>query len=362
MITETALPETHSGIEQQDKLRAAWDALRQQQPNLRIRDAARQLNVSEAELLATNTGQNVQRLQANWGEFVLKFETLGEVMALTRNNHAVHEKVGIYHNASVNGAMGLVLDHDIDLRLFFSQWEFGFAVSEDGKGGPRRSLQFFNKHGEAVHKVYLRETSNGVVYDDLVSQHLSEDQSGLLDIPAQPEATVDLPDDEIDFAGLYSEWRSLEDTHQFFGLLRKYNVGRVQALRNADPDLARPVALDAMHRALTMASEDNLGIMIFVSSPGVVQIHSGPVERIVVTGPWVNVLDPGFNLHLRQDAIASAWIVRKPTVDGVVTSLEIFDEAGAAIALMFGERKPGKPELEGWRAIVARLEAETEEK
>jgi hypothetical protein len=46
-------------------------------------------------------------------------------------------------------------------------------------------------------------------------------------------------------------------------------------------------------------------------------------------GPWLNVLDPGFNLHLREDLIASAWIVRKPTADGVVSSLELFDAGGA---------------------------------
>jgi putative hemin transport protein len=48
--------------------------------------------------------------------------------------------------------------------------------------------------------------------------------------------------------------------------------------------------------------------------------------------------------------------VRKPTDDGIVTSIEAFDVRNRNILLMFGERKPGKPELEPWRAIVARLE------
>lgn len=354
--TATASPTT---TEQLAELRAAWDALRQQQPTLRIRDAAHQLGVSEAELLATGCGHTVQRLQADWGEFLPKVESLGEVMALTRNAHAVHEKIGTYHDVSVNGGVGLVVDRNIDLRLFFRQWKYGFAVSEDGKGGPRRSLQFFDSYGQAVHKIYLRPDSNASAYDELVSQYRSQDQSGLIDVTPGSATVADLPDEEIDVAGLHAEWRAMEDTHQFYGMLRKYNVGRVQALRTAPPDLAHPMPVDTMHRALVMASQENLGIMVFVNSPGVVQIHSGPVERIVVTGDWVNVLDPGFNLHLRQSAIASAWVVRKPTVDGIVTSIEVFDEAGEAIAIMFGERKPGKPELEGWRAIVSQLEAET---
>ena len=96
--------------------------------------------------------------------------------------------------------------------------------------------------------------------------------------------------------------------------------------------------------------------MIFVGSPGVIQIHSGPVETLKEVGPWFNVLDPGFNLHLLTGAIASAWVVRKPTADGIVTSLEIFDDQNSQIALMFGVRKEGQPEREDWRALTESLE------
>jgi putative hemin transport protein len=72
-------------------------------------------------------------------------------------------------------------------------------------------------------------------------------------------------------------------------------------------------------------------------------------------GPWVNVMDPDFNLHLRGDAIASAWIVKKPTTDGHVTSLELFDSDGETIALLFGKRKPGQPESEAWRTLASEL-------
>jgi len=93
--------------------------------------------------------------------------------------------------------------------------------------------------------------------------------------------------------------------------------------------------------------------MVFVGNRGMIQIHTGPVKTIRVMGPWLNVLDPDFNLHLRADLIASAWAVRKPTSDGIVTSLELFDAEGENIAMLFGARKPGTPELEGWRELIA---------
>jgi putative hemin transport protein len=53
--------------------------------------------------------------------------------------------------------------------------------------------------------------------------------------------------------------------------------------------------------------------------------------------------------------IDSAWVVWKPTEDGSVTSLELFDADGELIASLFGKRKPGQQEDEAWRALVAGL-------
>ena len=70
---------------------------------------------------------------------------------------------------------------------------------------------------------------------------------------------------------------------------------------------------------------------------------------------WINVLDAGFNLHLREDRVGHVWIVEKPTADGVVTSLEAFDTQGELMAMFFGARKPGQPERADWRALVQRM-------
>jgi putative hemin transport protein len=42
-------------------------------------------------------------------------------------------------------------------------------------------------------------------------------------------------------------------------------------------------------------------------------------------------------------------------VDGVVTSVELFDDRGDNIAMLFGERKPGIPEDLRWRALAEAL-------
>jgi len=53
--------------------------------------------------------------------------------------------------------------------------------------------------------------------------------------------------------------------------------------------------------------------------------------------------------------VNAVWEVRKSTTDGHVTALELYDRAGELIIQFFGKRKPGEPENEAWRAIVASL-------
>ncbi|QKZ12167.1 hemin-degrading factor [Spirosoma sp. KUDC1026] len=330
-------------------LKNQYAAFKAENPKSRIRDAAAQLGVSEAELVATSIGDTVTRLDGDFREVLKQVPTLGYVMALTRNDSVVHERKGEYKDVSFNGHVGLVLGEDIDLRLFMMHWKYGFAVSENG----RQSLQFFAGDGEAVHKIYLTDQSNQVAYDTLVTTFRAADQSEELPIEPSPEAAVVAADDSIDVAAFQQGWLDLQDTHEFFGLLRKHNVARLQAMRLAPKGHAIPTTMEAVKQVFARVSETALSIMIFVSSRGSIQIHTGPVHKLVPMGPWFNVLDPQFNLHLREDHVASAWVVKKPTADGVVTSLELFDAAGNQIALIFGKRKPGIPEQQAWRDVVA---------
>ncbi|WP_164007660.1 hemin-degrading factor [Pyxidicoccus trucidator] len=336
-------------------LRQRWQALRQSQPRTRARDAADQLGVSEAQLLATGVGEDAVRLDLRFDVLLPRLESLGRVMSLTRNAHAVHEKRGTWRNVELHGLRALVLDEDIDLRLFLSRWRFGFALREHLADGLRRSLQFFDATGTAVHKVFLEDPGGAAAFDALVEELRHVDQVQLLPVERASPVAPPRPDGEVDVEGLRAGWLALKDTHDFFPLLQRLGVARTQALRLVGRELATPVAPESLAWVLERVAASGLSIMVFVGNPGVIQIHTGPVRTVRPTGPWLNVLDPGFNLHVRADNIQAAWVVRKTTRDGVVTSLELFDAAGENIALVFGQRKPGHPELPAWQTLMREL-------
>lgn len=156
-------------------------------------------------------------------------------------------------------------------------------------------------------------------------------------------------------AQLRDNWLGMKDTHAFFPLLKKWNVSRITALQAAGDDLAQQVDLDAVERMLQLSVEREIPIMCFTGNRGMVQIHSGVVHKLLRTGPWFNILDAKFNLHLNTSAIDSVWVVNKPTIDGWVTSLEVYEKSGELIVQFFGVRKPGIPELPAWRNLLESL-------
>lgn len=342
-----------------EELRTWYLELVADKPRLRPRDAAAALGVSEAELVACGVGAESFRLSNQWLAILTDLKTVGSVMCLTRNESVVSERHGCFETVSSEHGMGLVLGPDIDLRLFLKNWGFGFVVSQKLASGKRESIQFFDNCGDAVLKIYLTDDTNRQAWDSLVKKHRDPQISGcshvLDNLSERQAAKRDKPDSEIDRRALSEDWVTLKDTHDFFLMLRKHKVGRQQALRLGGEGLAEQLPLDAPKDLLRYAAAQQVPIMVFVGNRGGIQIHSGPVNKIAPFNSWINVLDAAFNLHLDEDAIADVWWVRKPTDDGDVHSVEVFDKAGEMIVQFFGVRKPGIPERDDWRTLLNNL-------
>ncbi|MDM1041777.1 MULTISPECIES: hemin-degrading factor [Empedobacter] len=338
-------------------LKQQWEDLKANQPKIRIRNAAKELGVSEMELLATQLGDNVTKLKPEFAAILQEIESLGKVMALTRNNECVHERKGIYLNPDFSSPHAqLFVGEDIDMRIFLNHWKTAFAVVEKSEHGERKSLQFFGKDGEAIHKIYLVPQSNVEVFDALVEKYKDEDQQTIPATEIIENNVTEKPDNEIDVEGFQQAWVELKDTHNFFMMLHKFGVTRTQALRLAPTDYhAKQISNEAIVQFLEKSAETQTPIMVFTGNKGNIQIHTGEIKRTMWHENWFNILDPDFNMHLDMSKIASTWIVRKPTEDGIVTAIEVFNDKGEIIVQFFGKRKPGIPELEQWREIVAEL-------
>jgi putative hemin transport protein len=219
----------------------------------------------------------------------------------------------------------------------------------------------FDRSGEAVTKIYLQEKSDEAAYEQLIEKFRAADQNSVLDTQAYDEKVYSSTINEETFL---SDWAALKDTHDFFGMLRKHDVSRYRAMELGQGRFTHAVnAAEVPKQILDSASDAKLPIMIFAGNRGNLQIHQGKVRTIRVLEQghggapqrWLNILDPDFNMHMRMDLVASAWVVKKPTTEGNVTSVELYDSRKELIAQFFGLRKPGIPEKEEWRDLVSKL-------
>ena len=127
-------------------------------------------------------------------------------------------------------------------------------------------------------------------------------------------------------------------------------------------DVARP---DMLYLALTLwglvllreAASDELPLMLFVASPGCVQIRTGKVPAPQRMRAWLNLFGKDFTLHLDDANIARVWQVHKPNRDGGVTSLEAFDAQGGLVLQIYAERREGQGERREWRRLLDGLDA-----
>ncbi|WP_299739406.1 ChuX/HutX family heme-like substrate-binding protein [uncultured Roseobacter sp.] len=333
-----------------DDIRAARAA----DSKIRARDLADKLHITEAQLVAAHVGHGATAVVAHPDQIMHAAATFGETMALTRNNSCVHEKIGVYDNYHPGAHAAMVLTEEIDLRIFPSHWRNAYLVETETEAGLRRSLQVFDAAGDAVHKVFLREETASVAWAEAKAQIALTNQETALTVAARqpPEAAKSDPG-KLDI--LRKEWVRMTDTHQFLRLTSKLKMNRLGAYRIAGAPFVRALPSQAVNMMLEAVRDRQVEIMLFVGNRGCIQIHTGPIQTLKPMGPWLNVMDKRFNLHLREDHIAEVWAVEKPTQRGPAVSVEAFDARGMLIFQIFGLGKEGRDSRPAWREIVEDL-------
>lgn len=335
-----------------DRLNERWAAFRRDNPGVRKRYAAAELGVSEAQLVALDCGAGNIRLDARFGDILRDLEALGELLAFTRNDYVVHETVGAYRDLKSRGETAMFFQPGQDLRLFLARWRSAFAVDEDG----RHSIQFFDTHGAAAHKVYMTGQSDMPAYRRLVEKYRAANQGRVESVTVAETPTVPTDGPAIDRQALADRWSNMTDVHQSSGIIKTFGGGDQQLVYRALDDeyacLLDPTMVEAL---LTHAAKQQLPLMIFIMGQSAVQSYGGKIHQLSRSGPWFNILDDGFSLHMKSAHIGAMWLLRKPSDDGWITSLDVFDSEGREILVICDDRYRGQAESPDWTNTLQAL-------
>jgi putative hemin transport protein len=301
---------------------------------------------------------------------------LGKVMALTRNENGVIERTGVAtrlkpqeeitgldadkekeREARMRNIAGGYLGGEIDLRFTFKNWKYAFAVVQPGKDGAvTRSLQFFDQSGNAAHKLYVKSDTGVAVFDKIVADFRNPVQSADLKVAAAPVKPAVKPDSAVDVKEFQQAWNEINDVHQFNRLLTEFGVTREQGLRLGPVDKVQRIDPKAVRQLLEQAAKQQVPLMAFLGNSSTIQIYSGKINAVKEAGGYFNVLDPEFNLHLRDSAFVSGYVVKR----GGVVNVEFYDKDGNEVVSFFGVRSKENPIPQAWIDLTAALpKAET---
>ncbi len=338
-------------------IRSQAEKIKLEEPRIRERDLARRLGISEAAYLQAYVGQGVSRLKPEFDNIMQSMALLEQVLLITRGDAVVHEVTGCYRDLHVKNGIGIAMG-DVDVRLFLRNWRYGFIL--DNPYTQRRSLQFFDAYGQAVHKVFATDETDMQAWHRLVSVFEDTIDAGDMDIWMMPQAKIQLPTlVDYEIKRFRQEWDELQDVHEFYELLKGYalDTNRSKAFELAGKTRAYRLTTESVENLLTALSLNEVASKIIVGNTGCIQIFAGQVKQLVRYGPWFNVLDPKFNLHLDTNQIDQVWLVKRPSRFGQITSVEAMDAQGETILTLFGVQDAYSTERDEWREIVCGLEA-----
>lgn len=336
-------------------IRAQAEQLKQTEPRLRERDLAQRLGISEAAYLQAHIGLGISRLKPAFENIMQSMALLEEVLLITRGDAVVHEITGSYRDLHVKNGIGIAMGQ-VDVRLFLRNWHYGFVLDEPYT--QRRSLQFFDAYGVAVHKVFATDETDLMAWNRLVQTYVDHHDAGDMDIWMMPSPLIhdaQLSDSEIE--RYRQDWDALQEVHEFYELLKGYalDTNRIRAFELAGANRAYRLHTDSVEQLMTALSLNEVASKIIVGNSGCVQIFSGVIKQLVRYGKWFNVLDPHFNLHLDTDSISQVWLIKRPSRYGQITSIEAFDAQGETILTLFGVPDGITAEPDGWREVLNAL-------
>lgn len=317
---------------------------------------------------AADPATGLLRLEVDWPAALPRLDALGPVRVVTANSAVTHQKFGRFGNVSGNGHAIVVLNRGVDLRIFPRHWRrtaydpaAGAILIQDAAGRPVHAIHRTAETDAAAWAAFLEEhRADGTAAEDLNGDGLDGGQPAQTQ-PAETSAAaltgIDVAG--IDVAGLRAAWAAMADVHEFHGMLKRFGVARLDAMRLAGGDFAREISLAAVTGLLRSARDDRMEIMIFAGNAGCIQIHTGPISTLRMDGTLLDIDDaglagdePGFRLHCDTARLTSAWVVFKPTGKGGITTVELYNAQGENCAILCGQRDEDKPERPEWRMLA----------
>ena len=238
---------------------------------LRIRDISNKLNVSEAELLSLSVTDSVSFLSINnfIHFFTYLFSNIDKVMFLIRSDFVVHEKIiNPLDYKIINNSIIHKQNNSLLIKFNTEIFKYSFFEIKRHNNRKLKSFQFFDPNGISVLKIYLKGKKD-VEFENLANQHIFK-----YDYQIQKD------------------------------LISDKNIKNENNKSNENPSY--PDSKITLRGLLNGIAKKSIPVNISAFGLECVQHHSDIIKNIIDYGPWLNVMDKNFNIHVLENKISKS--------------------------------------------------------
>ena len=238
---------------------------------IRIKDAADILNVSEAELLSTTIGEKSDFLRVpNWLQLFKEIVSLGPMMYLVRNDYAVHEMTIPINNVQKKTSFILLWNEDEYVKIIDSCIKYAFYTSGIARGNKIYSIQMFDSLGKAILKIYLKNDKLEK-FKEIKNQYKTDYDYELQKMEKRDSSRTD--------------WNKSDQEQLDWVIKDNFSITKY----------------------LEDVVTNNKKISIQISNDGAESMYSGTIKNVIHKFGWLNIMDPTFNLHVKDMQINKIW-------------------------------------------------------
>ncbi len=328
-IEQTPLYKTHKNLcDKYDELSAT--------------DIKKALGLSELEIVDQQLGLRSILLKADFLPLINSLSSLGYTLTSLYNNAVVQECKGFYMATVYENTISILVSNakEVEVSVLLNNWHSVYAVRELSESGYRYSLQIFGEDGRVIQKIFMQPQSNFYAYQTIIANH---EYYALEATPKLKRPASDSYSDEndrgmdIDVRALILDWRKKQSINHAELLVKKYGVSYQQMYRCIGDVYAEEFSAKKLQTIMEQVTQRNILVTFRTSNKGALQDYTGMLSNVYAKGDHLYCIAADFSLRILETAIANAWLVRKATAGGIVTSLEFYGSCGSQLLKIHGE-------------------------
>jgi len=172
--------------------------------------------------------------------------------------------------------------------------------------------------------------------------------------PAAPVRNVHCSIQEaVDSKAFQDGWLRLRTTEDFHKLIERFGVTDFEALRLAGEIWAARVTPEAFVARLRLLAELELPCTLALGYGDAMNAHRVVIEQVQCRNGCLHLLGDELCFILRKDCMDTAWVVTRPSADGVLISLELYDKEHELVVRLSGQ--PEQRTAAVWQDIIGTL-------